>query len=969
MASPEKLEVTAGAIREEMNRILASAGFAKAKQLRTFLSFLVEKTLAGELDDLKEYSIAVQVFGREQSFDPTADNIVRVEARRLRTRLAEYYVSEGRFDPLVIDVPKGTYVPHFSPRSFQEEDRLADALSQYQIAERLGVMSDGVLYRAVDLKLGRKVLLWVTSSIDEPARLNAILDRARAAAALHHPNLCPIYEVGELTDRRVFMVMASPGDSTLSERFRRGDISVAAAMEAAEHVAEALAVGHSSGFVYGALTPESVLVDASDKPTGWPQTRLVFLATDPASTPDNLRRSPEQRRGENPDVRSDIWAVGALLYESVAGRALKEGDDIATSLAALPTQAPLELTRIIRRCLEADPVHRYQTATELANELKTVLLRPAVASVPSGTKDRKWIGRTAALAALLLGLVGAWLWFGGLRRKHEVALKVIPVTHYQGHESSPSFSPDGSQVAFSWEGPKGDNVDIYVKLIGQGKPLRLTEDTQPDICPSWSPDGKWIAFLRQVSDYEYALMLVPALGGRERKLTQIRYLFVLPNSRPAWSPDSKFLVVSSALPGENYQSLARVSVESGETTRLLTDNSHSHLNLLMPSISPDGRWLAFTKTRIASISRVLMVPLSAQILPAGDPKEVTSLELSAMMPEWINSKELVFATGGLRSSLWRAKANGKDARQILLPGASLTEPIVSRSSHRLAYVSQTQDTSIRALDIAAPGEASGAPVVILQSTQRQANPQYSPDAKQIAFSSNREGNNEIWISRSDGSDPYQLTSLGASSSGSARWSPDNRQLVFDSNLGGHDNVYIVSVSDGVPHRLTASTGTDNVPSWSPDGRTIFFGSDRGGSLQVWKMNVDGSNPQPLTKKGGYAPIVSSDGNSVFYVRGPGAAVSLWEIPTGGGEETQIADSVYRFNFAVVKDGVYYMTAPRPLAKTLIRFVDLAHKTVRDVAILDKFPELGLAASRDGHHLLFAQVDRMDSDIMLAENFE
>src|SRR5690348_6205572 len=233
MASRNGFVASAEAIREELGRILAGPGFAKARQLRTFLNFLVEKTLAGDTENLKEYSIAVQVFGRDESFDPTADNIVRVEARRLRTRLAEDYAAEGRFDPLLIDIPKGTYIPQFSTRDFQEEDRLADALSQYRIGERLGVMSDGVLYRGTDLRLGRKVLLWVTSSVEDPARRNALLERARAAASLHHPNLCPIYEVGELPDRRVFMVMPSPGDLTLSESLRRGDISIAAALEAA----------------------------------------------------------------------------------------------------------------------------------------------------------------------------------------------------------------------------------------------------------------------------------------------------------------------------------------------------------------------------------------------------------------------------------------------------------------------------------------------------------------------------------------------------------------------------------------------------------------------------------------------------------------------------------------------------------------------------------------------------------------
>jgi hypothetical protein len=144
---------------------------------------------------------------------------------------------------------------------------------------------------------------------------------------------------------------------------------------------------------------------------------------------------------------------------------------------------------------------------------------------------------------------------------------------------------------------------------------------------------------------------------------------------------------------------------------------------------------------------------------------------------------------------------------------------------------------------------------------------------------------------------------------------------------------------------------------------------RDGTVQVWKMNADGSNPQRVTKNGGYAPLASPDGSSIFYIRGQGSAASLWRVPSGGGEETQVADSVYRFNFAVMADGVYYMTAPRPLAKSVIRFIDLVSHTTKDVATLDKPPELGLSVSRDGRHLLYAQIDRTVSDIMLAENFQ
>jgi Tol biopolymer transport system component len=174
-----------------------------------------------------------------------------------------------------------------------------------------------------------------------------------------------------------------------------------------------------------------------------------------------------------------------------------------------------------------------------------------------------------------------------------VLSRAIPLTTFRGNEASPSFSPDGNQVAFSWDGERRDNSDIYVKLVGQGRSVRVTNDPRPDICPSWSHDGRSIAFLRQLSDNEASLIVIPALGGRERTLLNLQTSYILGASKPAWSNDSKWLVISAATSSQSQQALARVSLESGQISWITQPDTSSGLHDVMPALSPNGSMLAF----------------------------------------------------------------------------------------------------------------------------------------------------------------------------------------------------------------------------------------------------------------------------------------------------------------------------------------------------------------------------------------
>ena len=162
------------------------------------------------------------------------------------------------------------------------------------------------------------------------------------------------------------------------------------------------------------------------------------------------------------------------------------------------------------------------------------------------------------------------VWFGRSRaRVSETLLTPIPLTSYPGVQSAPTFSPDGNQVAFCWDGEKQDNTDIYVKLVGPGRPLRLTTNPAEDCRPAWSPDGRSIAFLRQLPGGRAEVRLIPALGGPERKLAET------PNASwaPAWSPDGKWLVIVDKDSAAEPDALFLLSIESGEKKRLTSPSA------------------------------------------------------------------------------------------------------------------------------------------------------------------------------------------------------------------------------------------------------------------------------------------------------------------------------------------------------------------------------------------------------------
>jgi len=410
---------------------------------------------------------------------------------------------------------------------------------------------------------------------------------------------------------------------------------------------------------------------------------------------------------------------------------------------------------------------------------------------------RRWPLFLGVAGAVALIVAGAAHWIARENRAPQAPMLPVPLTAFQGDERYTTFSPDGTQVAFSWNGEKQDNPDIYVMQIGSGRTLRLTTDPAMDLAPAWSPDGKTIAFVRRdASKRKY--LVIPVLGGPEREIAELlephypNSLFIHPPSLN-WSPDGRWLLVCGRAP-DRPSALWLVSGDSGEK-RSLTLPPATYWGDLGGVFSPDGRTVAFARSDGVQSSDLYVLPLAADLTPRGAPQRLTNDNRSIAGIAWTpDAGELIYSSSSGGSwSLWRMTVSGSHTPVRLTVGENGLLPSISRQGDRLAYTQAIADTDVWRINLSEPREP---PAPFLASTRLDTSPQYSQDGKHIAFESSRSGKQEVWLCDADGSNAAQLVTIGRS--GSPRWSPDSQSIAFDSNVEGQWQIYTVNAQGGRP---------------------------------------------------------------------------------------------------------------------------------------------------------------------------
>ncbi|MEO8191460.1 MAG: winged helix-turn-helix domain-containing protein [Acidobacteriota bacterium] len=583
---------------------------------------------------------------------------------------------------------------------------------------------------------------------------------------------------------------------------------------------------------------------------------------------------------------------------------------------------------------------------------------PALFEEAASPRRRR--GRAVAAAAVSAVLLAAALVLAQRRSPAAApAMRVRPLTTTPGEERDPAVSPDGSRVAFAWNGGAGEAHSLYVQLVDADAPLRLTNvPGAEDRTPAWSPDGQRIAFTR-TRGADCGIVLIYALGGAERSLAPCGDRDY---RRLAWSPDGRWLALAVRDPETSSLRIELLSPETLERRRV-TSPPPGMLGDTSAAFSPNGRDIAFSRNVTDGVADVYRVPVGG-----GNPVRLTSDDRDLMGLEWApDGGSILFSSSraGIYS-LWRVEASGGGGAPTFVAGggAKIKHPSVARARNLVAYESWIYEVGLWNV----PTSAGAAPFRLTYATDEwDFEPQVSPEGNQVAFVSTRSGSSEIWLVGAGGGAARRLTSFGGARVETPRWSPNGERLVFSAREGSRAGLYAIAASGGVPERLATGDSDAVAPAWSHDGRSIFFASRRSGASRVWRLDLATRGVTAASPDGGYAAQEAADGSALFYTRTdlPG----IWRQSAGGSAPERVVASLAPedwANWQVTRAGIYYRELCGDHPDAGVVFLPFGG-VPKHVASLSRQGWPGFSVSSDGKTLVYPRVERHTCDLRIIEN--
>src|SRR5215469_4685550 len=806
-------------------------------------------------------------------------------------------------------------------------------LGPYEIVSPVGAGGMGEVYRARDVRLGRDVAIKVLPEAlaNDADRLRRFEQEARTIAALNHPNILGIHDIGT-HDGAPFLVSEFLEGQTLRAELISAHLPVRRAIEYALGIAEGLAAAHEKGIVHRDLKPENVFVtrDGRIKVLDFGLAKLIrpgenhetaVTVTSQSTLPGMVMgtvgyMSPEQVRGEPTDPRSDIFSFGAMLYEMLTGKRAFKRETSAETMTAilreeLPAlndtgwQGPLELQRILGRCLEKNVARRFQSASDLAFAIESLSGTSNAKRVSQPKSRRAWLPWVIA-AALLMGIAGwemarpAAAPTNPLEKAHFTRL-----TDFESVEAA--ISPDGRFVAFvsDHDGP----FDVWLTQLGTGRLINLTQGKAgplpgPLRSVGFSGDGSqiWLGG----GDVNVRLRTLPLTGGTPRNFLGEEV------ANLAWSPDGERIVYHTFGGGDPMF----VADHSGTNARRIfidRPGIHNHF----PTWSPDGRWIYFVHGTPATKDMDLW-----RIDPAGgNPERLTQRNTDIAYPTPVGNRTVFYvARDGDGSGPWlwafdlkrrdsrrasvgleqytsvQASADGRklvatisnpvaglwsvpvldrvaeehDVKPFTVPTVRALAPRFGRSS--LFYLSHmgTSEGLWRLRDGQVTEIWKGADGALLET------PAVSLDGDRVAIVLRRSGKRQLHVLSSDGAE-VQPIAEGIDVQGTSCWSPDGMWIVTGGSSATGPGLFKIPLEGGLPVRLVAGQALN--PVWSHDGSLIAYaGTNVRTFAPLLAVRPDGTSvklPEIILRRLGERVRFLPDGKSLIYMQGLLASQDFW----------------------------------------------------------------------------------------------
>ena len=850
-------------------------------------------------------------------------------------------------------------------------------LDRYKVVGVIGEGGFGRIYAAHDKELNRVVALKVLSGSALGQR-ERLIDEARAASALNHPNILTVYETIPTDDGNLAIVMEFVDGKALRMVLRAsaGPLPVAQVLRNGRQVAEALKTAHEAGITHRDIKPENILVrqDGYVKLVDFGLARNVLEAPEQAGSEGfagTMRyMSPEQFRGEPSSAASDIFSLGLVMWEMTTGvhpfrreTPLEAAQAIATVQAEPPSRVvpkiPPELDRLILSMLAKDPAVR-PDAAHVARDLEHIAARGDQRS----NGRRIWIA--AAILVATLGTGAALLPKWTSKRNPTLRLDSRPLTGDEGHEHQPLLSPDGRYVLYSWQETPVSNPVTIVREVGTDQHYILK--IPPPF--GWLPDSRHVGFLRRGKNQD-ALCSVSLDGNDVTDIMQATAIHSFD-----FSPDGAGIAYS-AVNAVNGRAVYLYSTRTKER-RQITFPAPS-VNDIRPTISPSGKQVAFRRSLAIGNSDVFV----GKLAPDDQPRQLSFDHRDSHSIAWVSNGSAVitssFQVGN--NSLWLHWLR-EPQNPVRLTEVGIEVSNVRSASHRnrLTWENSVDDTNIWRVPV-----TGGQPSRIIASAT------FDHDVAccgggMVAFRSDRNGFPEIWIATQDGRSPKQVTNL-KNFTGSPRWSPNGQNIVFDSRpKSGVTHLFQVHCDTarlecGALDQLTDHSTSDVNPNWSADGEYIYFASQRAGQWQIFRIPAKDKKTPPfeVTTKGGFTAAESADGKWLYYSRIDSKPVTgVWRKPLAGmGTPSYQPDDegemVIPMEFSstdswVLSGGdIFYSTFGNSATPSGVWGFNLEKRRNRLIYhSVDKPVGRGIAFSPMAKTLYFARWDRWQSTVVVAD---